>query len=71
MKKFNDLINSDKPVLVDFSATWCGPCHAMAVVLKELKLEVKDTVTIVKVDIYRNQAASNYNGVRSVPTFML
>ncbi|HEX7754265.1 MAG TPA: thioredoxin [Niabella sp.] len=68
---FQSLINGDKPVLVDFTATWCGPCKMMAPVLHDLKTKVGDQLSIIKIDIDQSpQAAAAYQ-VQSVPTFIL
>lgn len=71
MESFKDLINSEKPVLIDFFATWCGPCKMMHPVLEEIAKMVGDSARVVKIDIDKNeQLAMNYN-VRSVPTLMI
>lgn len=71
MKSFGDVIKADKPVLVDFSAEWCGPCKMMAPILKETKDMVGDKFMIIKVDIDKNPEAARQFGVQSVPTLIL
>lgn len=71
MEKFSDLISSEKPLLVDFFATWCGPCKMMHPVLEDLAKMVGDNARIVKIDIDKNQELANTYNVRSVPTLMI
>lgn len=71
MEKFNELISSDKPTLVDFFATWCGSCQAQLPVLSELKEEIKDRASIIKIDVDKNQNLAMQYRVMSVPTLII
>lgn len=69
--KFEHIINSEKPVLVDFYAEWCGPCKAMAPILKQVKESLSENVRIIKVDVDHNPSIAGRYGIRSVPTLMM
>jgi len=68
---FAELTNSEKPVLVDFYADWCGPCRAMKPVLEDLKAELGEQVSIFKIDVDKNPLISEQYGIRSIPTLIL
>ncbi|MDE7427280.1 MAG: thioredoxin [Muribaculaceae bacterium] len=71
MSDFNSFINEDKPTLVDFFATWCGPCKMMSPVIEEVKNKVGDKANVLKVDIDKNPELADKYNVRSVPTIIL
>ncbi len=68
---FDQIINSEKPVLIDFFANWCGPCQVLGPILKEVKDSLGDRVSILKVDVDKNQELAIMQQVRGVPTIIL
>lgn len=71
MSQFNDLINGEQPVLVDFFAEWCGPCKTMAPILHDVADKIKGKARIIKVDIDKNPGVASHYHVRAVPTLIL
>jgi thioredoxin 1 len=71
MSNFDTIIQSEKPVLIDFFATWCGPCKMLGPILKEVKDSLGDRVSIIKIDVDKNQQISSQYQVRGVPTMIL
>ena len=71
MNNFNQIIKSEKPVLVDFFATWCGPCQMLSPILKQVKDSLGNRVSILKIDVDKNQTVASQYQVRGVPTMIL
>jgi thioredoxin 1 len=71
MSDFNTIINSDKPTLVDFFATWCGPCKTMAPIVDETKNILGDKAKVLKVNVDNNREVSMKYNIRSIPTMVI
>ena len=71
MEQFADIIKGEKPVLVDFFATWCGPCKMMHPILEELHGQIGESARIIKIDVDKNQELAAMYKVQSVPTLMI
>ena len=71
MGSFNEIINGNTPVLVDFYADWCAPCKMMAPIMQQVSREMEGKVKVVKVDVDKNEDAARKYQVRSIPTMIL
>ncbi|UOK43018.1 MULTISPECIES: thioredoxin [Flavobacterium] len=71
MSNFSEIINKNQPVLIDFHATWCGPCQTLSPILKQVKDELGDSISIIKIDVDKNPAIAEQFQVRGVPTMLL
>ena len=71
METFQQIINGDKPVLIDFYATWCGPCKAMSPIVEQIGKEIQGQARVLKIDVDKNQAVAAQYQIQAVPTFMI
>lgn len=71
MSNFETIIKSEKPVLIDFFATWCGPCKVLGPILKDVKDSLGERISIIKIDVDKNQQVAAQYQVRGVPTMIL
>lgn len=71
METFQQIINGEKPVLIDFYATWCGPCKAMSPIVEALGKELQGQARVLKIDVDKNQALAAQYQIQAVPTFMI
>lgn len=71
MGTFQQIINGDKPVLIDFYATWCGPCKAMSPIVEALGKELQGQARVLKINVDKNQALAAQYQIQAVPTFMI
>lgn len=71
METFQDIINGNKPVLVDFFATWCGPCKAMAPVIESIGRELEGQARVLKIDVDKNQSVAARFQIQAVPTLLI
>lgn len=71
METFQQIINGEKPVLIDFYATWCGPCKAMSPIVEQIGKEMQGQARVLKIDVDKNQAVAVQYQIQAVPTFMI
>jgi thioredoxin 1 len=71
METFQQIINGEKPVLIDFYATWCGPCKAMSPIVEQIGKEMQGQARVLKIDVDKNQAVAAQYQIQAVPTFMI
>ena len=71
METFNEIINSDKPVLIDFYATWCGPCKTMHPIIENIGHEVQGKARVLKIDVDKNPSLAARYQIQAVPTLLI